>query len=644
MARLNCNPTFLRMHPFRTSGLSLGLLCALLAGGGSRGASAQTPVPPSAGPAPAPSSATAPTLSPGLLQPSAPPAASGDPTANAAGGLFDNRLPALDPSNGLIRFNGQSWDINNNAIFKARFEKFLSVPEETGEQEAAHRKILNEIIVLLDPNNLKAQTLTDAYRLLARAAGFPGDTRLCDTLANAIYGVWQARRNQGQLAQANVILEEESARTRRNLAARAYAGSDTVGSKAADAIVQAARAESMAENTARIKGNEAKSALSELQSKVQYQGLLVQFFLQRRFHHVIIGTRFYRALFSDGDAKLNLPESTQTPFTKGTGMPPTVATIESLANEAVRDVQTNVQAFHRLYDLGELRSASERLRDALLVGEFMPELRTLPFERKRKVLRFYQAAAQFQSALETRDYSTAVELLNGPEGLQKLASDFDATKARALIETARNAARLHLARARNAATSGNKAAFEEAIKEAAAIWPNNPELQEVASRSFQIGDAQAQALLEMDQLLAQKNLRRISEDAGRFLAAVQNASPEKQTQLKEVLDSVKMLEGALMGAREMDRQGNAAGAWETVDAATERFPDDLPAQQAKALYTTKAAEFVRTIQTAQDHEKREQYATALAWYLKALKIYPKSERAESAARRLQTELISGQTP
>ena len=90
----------------------------------------------------------------------------------------------------------------------------------------------------------------------------------------------------------------------------------------------------------------------------------------------------------------------------------------------------------------------------------------------------------------------------------------------------------------------------------------------------------------------------------------------------------------------MDRQGNAAGAWEAVDHVAERFPDDLPAQQARALYTTKAADFVRTFRIAQEHEKRAQSATALAWYLNALKLYPKSERAEEDARRLQTELIT----
>ncbi len=566
-------------------------------------------------------------------------APSSGPGINAPGDAFDDRLPALDVG-GLLRFNGQTWVVQDNLVFRTRFEKYLSTPEEAGEMEAAHRKILNEIIVLLDPNNLNKQTLSNAYRLLARASGFPGDSRLCDTLANGIYSIWQSRRNQAQLAEANNILREENERTRRNLASRAFSQGSTPGSRAADSLVQAARSETLVENAALRKANEVKSALSELQEKIQYQGLLVQFFVQRRFHHVIIGTRFYRALFSDGDAKLNLPESVQTPFARGSGLPPTVTTLESLANEAIREAQTNVQAFHRLYELDELRSATERIRDALIVGEFMPELRTLPFERKRKVLRFLQGTAALNSAMEIKDYTTALNLLDAPSGLAEIAKDFDAARPRAVIETARNASRIALAQARNAAVSGDLPAFETALKQAAAIWPNNPELQDAAAKSFDQGNLQSQALKELDQLISQKNLRRIAEEAGKFLAATQNAPDAKQQQLKSAMEDVKLIETALLSAQEMARQGNHAGAWETVNRVALQFPDDSKTQQSHALYTAKAADFVRTIRTAQEHEKRNQNATSLAWYLKALRLYPKSELAETASRKLQRELLS----
>jgi hypothetical protein len=317
----------------------------------------------------------------------------------------------------------------------------------------------------------------------------------------------------------------------------------------------------------------------------------------------------------------------------------TIATLESLCNEAIREVQTGVQAFHKLLEIGEIRSASERLRDALLVGEFLPEVRTLPFERKRKVLAFVQKTNQLLSAIEVKDYTLASELINGPQGLRLTAPDFDATKPVALIETARNAARLLLAKARNAAISGDKLGFETTLKEAAAIWPNNPELAEIASKAFAQGDQMAQTLIELDQLIAQKNFRRIAEEAGRFLAATQTAPPEKQATLKKILEDFKSVEAALMAAQEMDRQGNPAGAWESVDRTAQKFPDDLQLNQARALYTTKAADFVRTVQTAQEREKRAELAPSLAWYLKAQRLYPKSDLAEEAVKRLKSQLV-----
>ena len=220
-----------------------------------------------------------------------------------------------------------------------------------------------------------------------------------------------------------------------------------------------------------------------------------------------------------------------------------------------------------------------------------------------------------------------------------MAPDFDAAKASALIETSRSAAKLHLARARNAAISGDKAGFEAALKEAAAIWPNNPELQEVAAKAFNQGDEMAQTLLELEQLLSQKNLRRIAEEPGRFLAATQGAPPEKQAQIKKILQDFKAIEAALMASKEMDRQGNPSGAWESVDKAAREFPDDLTLNQARALYTTKAADFVRTIQSAQEHETRAELATSLAWYLKAQRLYPKSDAAEEAVQRLKALLL-----
>ena len=45
------------------------------------------------------------------------------------------------------------------------------------------------------------------------------------------------------------------------------------------------------------KTHQGKSELNMLQARIEYKALLAQLFIQRRFEHVIIGTRFYNLIF-----------------------------------------------------------------------------------------------------------------------------------------------------------------------------------------------------------------------------------------------------------------------------------------------------------------------------------------------------------
>ena len=129
-----------------------------------------------------------------------------------------------------------------------------------------------------------------------------------------------------------------------------------------------------------------RTELSVIQAKVELQALIVQLFLQRRFQHVLMGTRFYRAIFTDGDTKLNLGKGSQDLFEKSAGMPPTVGTLESLANEAIFHVHEDVQAYEFLAKKGDLENAVKRLAQGFAVGEYLPEIGALPREMKRRAL------------------------------------------------------------------------------------------------------------------------------------------------------------------------------------------------------------------------------------------------------------------
>jgi hypothetical protein len=611
---------------------------------------APLPAPPAAAPAPA-----------------APAPASPAPGATPDSTFLGKDVPSFDPGTDILTWDGKNWNINNNRLFAARFEKYLNAPEATSAEDQQYQAIIAEILTRLAPGAATKENVDYAFRLLTRGSNYDIDARLCDALADAVYTVWMAQRQQSRLVAANNAMQyevmqleaqarlsatvaqnakdaQEKLRGRRQTGGRnpqqQQQANTSTEEEAADTKKAALETSGwkerrLAEMVARQKANDLKRELSEIQAKVEYQALIVQFFLQRRFQHVLMATRFYRAIFADGESKLNVGDETKELFTKSTGFAPTVSTLDSLANEAIRDVREGVKAFDFLVAQGEIESASKRLAEAFTTGEYLPEIRTVPREQKRKCVAFVQKSNELLAKMEVKDFGGAEKLI---AEMQALAKDFDASRPQAMIETARQASRLHLAKARNAAISGDKDGLEKGIREAAALWPLNPELAEMSQKIFDQGDVQQRALLDLDQLIAQKNYRRIYEDSPRFIAAAA-LHPERQKQLQAVLENMKKIEAATLRAEEMRRQSNFAGAWESVEKAAGDFPDDSKLNQLRADLTTQAADFVRTLRTAQELESREQIGASLSHYLKAQKIYPASDFASEGIDRVKRLIL-----
>jgi ribosomal protein L18 len=392
----------------------------------------------------------------------------------------------------------------------------------------------------------------------------------------------------------------------------------------------------LAEIMAAIKANQVKKELSEIQVKVEFQALILQLFMQRRYEHVLIATRFYRALFNDGDSKLNLGKDAKDLFERSTGSPPTVGVLDSLANEALRDTREGVKAFLFLVEKEELDSASKRLGEAFVIGEYVPEIRTLPRTKKRLVVDYSRKSYQLLSALDVKDYTLAQTLV---DDLSKVAKDFDASKPLAAIETARTVANLHLQKARNAALSGDKTTLETELAAATELWPRNPALAEMSQRIFNQGDVVAQTITDFDQLHQAKNFRRIYDERMRFAAAMAMYA-DRRVLFEKVMADMQQIETAILRAQEMARQNNAAGAWESVERAYASFPEDSKLNALRANLTIRAAEFVQTIQGASELEAKDQIGSSLAGYLKARRLYPASDIAMEGIERLAKSILS----
>ena len=586
---------------------------------------------------------------PGAVAPApASPAAPATAPAGNTGTFLGKDVPKFDPKSELLTWDGKSWNINNNRVFQARFEKYLNAPEETDANSVNYQKIVSEILARLAPGNASRENVDYAFRLLGRAATYEPDARLCETIADTVYSAWRSQRAMNRLASANVALEEE--RKKHEWNARLAGQDKTIeqksgsSSKSGDVVNSTETktvmsitpyATRLVETMAQIKANQLKSALTEVEVKLQFQALMSQMFLQRRYQHVLIATRFYRAVFADGDTKLTLGKDAKDLFEKSTGSPPTVSTLDALANEAIRDVREGVKSYEFLVENHELESGTKRLAEALTVGEYVPEIRTLPRAKKRLALEFTQKSNQLLGAMEAKDYATAETLM---VGLVKTAKDFDGTQAKALIESSRRGAKMHLLTARNAAQTNDQKTLKESLTAATELWPMNPALAEFSEKIFDQGDVQLRALNDFDALLSQKNYRQIFDDQARYIAAIA-LHPDREPKLKQVIQNIQTIETALLRAQEMKRQSNFAGAWESVEKIAPDFPEDTKLNQMRADLTSLAADFVRTVRTAQELEKKEQVGSSLAWFLKAQKIYPASDFATEGVGRLKKRIL-----
>lgn len=575
--------------------------------------------------------------------------------------IMGNVLPLFDPSSETMMFEGQMWDINDNRVFNARFEKYLNSPPAMSEDDIAYRETIDGIRQALSPHNKQRGGRPDMQRavaLLEQASRFRQDSRMSESLANAIYRVWLARKSVENLEKANERLRKERKVAVRNSEIIGE-GSKLSGSSSSNEEDEQAKAQAgdtvsrltllgeeatrYAEIQGKITANEGKIAISDVQSRLEFQSLIVQFFMQRRFEHVIIAARLYTEFYSDGAGKIDFKEGSDAEkmFKETAGFDPTVTTLDTLANEAIQDTKDAVVAFDYLIEKDERASASKRLMEGFVVGEHLPPIQTVSLEKKQSILTFVRTYNQLLSAMEVKDYELAEE---NTDELRKLAGDFDHSKPMAAINIAKTTSSMHIQTAVNAALTGDTKTFQDNIGAATQIWPTNPELKRAFDQTSEMGNVQIQTVNDLDRLIATRSYRQIYNDKARYIGAVgMTKDTERQDALEQIIGNITKIDIAIQQAQKLEQVGNSYGAWETVEEVFKEFPDDPPLSKARSDYATEVASFVSALKKAEELEERDQHGSSLAWFLKSRQMYPASYFAAQGIGRLVEEVLPDST-
>jgi hypothetical protein len=569
---------------------------------------------------------------------------------------YGEELPMLDPSAETLTIGGVSIPLGDNRVLKARFEKYLSQPPEDSEAATEYRANIKEILDTISPLRAGGPKLHDAFKLLPRAGAYPGDANICSSLAEAIYVAMLAKKDVNGLKQLNDSIEQEkqAVASKADFIARQdketelktqktkNGGSTTTREVAAGtgikSVQYANQLKRIAEIEALKKANIARTEVQTIQTKTQYQVNMVQWFIQRRYEHVLMASRFYNQIWKDGDSALRIQKDSDVAklFSQSVGMSPTVASLDSLSSEAIREVDKYIAAFDLMLSRNELHSASQRLMEAYALGEYLNPVATLPLEKKQRVASYVRDLHELYGTLQARDYTKAKELA---DRLKANARDFPSSKVDSAISAYTLASDLTIEEAKAQLLAKNSEKAAEKIKAATEIWPTNPKLSEFRSM---MGNASplVQARNDFDRLVAEKNFREIATRQYELAPAIKGDATREDA-FKQILTNLTKIEAAIGKAAEFTKMGQEEAAWEQLAELRETFPDDPKLGRELELLAPQVAEFTRALDRAKQFENRtpKQTGTALSWYLKARSIFPLSKFAEEGIKRVVDEIL-----
>jgi hypothetical protein len=135
-------------------------------------------------------------------------------------------------------------------------------------------------------------------------------------------------------------------------------------------------------------------------------------------------------------------------------------------------------------------------------------------------------------------------------------------------------------------------------------------------------------------LLNEQNFREIFKEQYRLAPAIKGDAGREDA-FKQIIQNITRIETALGKASEFRKMGQAYAAWEQLAELRSEFPDDPKLGRELEELAPSVADFTRALQNAHDFEDRmpRQTGSALAWYLKARSIYPRSEMSEKGIKR-----------
>lgn len=557
--------------------------------------------------------------------------------------IFDVNSDSID-ANGNLKWKGKTFSVGNSRLVRARFERYLSMPDKEGDYKK-YCAILAEITALLSADNdsLSEESVRRAWSRLFDAAEYPVDGDSSLVIANLVYLSWRMRDEYGTFKNIEEEKERDVKRAESIASDRAefleYAADKVArensakGSRKAPTVGTAELGYKVKDLQKQI----AELATAKLQKEglasravLQFQSQIFAFIMERKFQQAQIAAMFYRHIYRANAQTLKVGRQQIKSLFQISNFTPTSDALESIAVSARKDIADSVASVDTLFGRGDRFGAFERLMEAFPLGENDTLFAVYPYEKRRVLHKIYKSVITLGELADAKDWAGAEQVV---AEISEIADDFPKREILAKIKTAQRASDMYLLSAKQSAAVGDSDAVVKNVEKAAAIWPLNPAIADFNEKLLELAKGAAVYSKKFDENYQRGNLRDIVDEAPEYAVAFKNDSARAE-KLRAVVVKISQVDSLIAQAAEFERQKSPYFAWDILENAVKIVPDDPVLARTVARLAPEVSDYVKNLNRAKAAEDAGAYAAALNYYLAARKIFPASQACRKGIERV----------
>jgi tetratricopeptide (TPR) repeat protein len=390
--------------------------------------------------------------------------------------------------------------------------------------------------------------------------------------------------------------------------------------------------------------------------KLQFQQFIVELAIQQRYIHALIACGFYRNSFKGADLALrqeaypsgrsggggseNSPGKPPTSGGAPTEVPviSTVTGMEAFLLNRVRDAVKDRESIDNMLQENQIAAAESLVRKMVLTAKYQPELQTIPYDSRQKILQGGHSMRRLAEAVNSRDYAEINRLV---KELESKGSDTGVADLKAFAaEHPRKA--MHWARQAELAMKARDLKSMHSLMEIAVR--RAPLDSDVAKKieSIQENATNNQGLYEeLKRIVSAGDHRAAFDRMNEFAPLAQEAKtdPKLKSDYESLLELEKDLRAAIEKSDSLERRGNHPEAWIVLETLPDSLAKDPRALERKARLAGQCPKFIGSHTKAVANEQANRPAKALAWYLNALAESPGNEEIVGKIQTLGNSIL-----